>query len=110
MVDTRRYTKFLNDTLILFDLVNSDGIIEVPQRENLIEKYLSRLCQLKKYHDFFNYEARTSASKSNPHYAIPCVLHMHKRIIEKLVSMLSKKALHEDSPSNKAKQKILEIS
>jgi hypothetical protein len=43
MVDTRRYNKLLNDTLVLFDLVNSDGVTTVPERESLIEKYLFRL-------------------------------------------------------------------
>jgi hypothetical protein len=57
---------------------------------------------LKKYHDVLNYEARTAASKSKPLDAMPCVLHMHKKIIEKLVSMLFKEALHKASPSNKA--------
>jgi hypothetical protein len=40
MVDTRRYNKLLNDTLILFYLVNCDGITTVPERKSLIEKYL----------------------------------------------------------------------
>jgi hypothetical protein len=55
----------------------------------------------KNYHDVLSYEARTAVSKSKPIDAIPCVLHMHKRMIEKLVSMLFKEALHEASPSNK---------
>jgi hypothetical protein len=94
MVDTSRYNKFINDTLILFDLVNSDGVTTVPERVSLIEKYLFRLCRLKKYHDVLSYKARTAASKSKPIDAITCVLHMHKRMIEKCVSMLFKEALH----------------
>jgi hypothetical protein len=43
-----------------------------------------------------------SASKSKSIDAIPYVLHMHKRMIEKHVSMLFKGALHEASPINKA--------
>jgi hypothetical protein len=51
MVDTRCYNKFLDDTLKLFDLVNSDGVTTVPERESLIKTYLFRQCRLKKYHD-----------------------------------------------------------
>jgi hypothetical protein len=47
MVDSRRYNKLLNDTLMLFDLVNSDGITTIPERESLIKKYLFRHCRLK---------------------------------------------------------------
>jgi hypothetical protein len=101
MVDKIRNNKFINGTLILFDLVNSDGVTTVPERESLIEKYLFRLCRLKKYHDVLSYKSRTEESKSKPHDAIPCVLNMHKRMIEKLISMLFKEALHEASPSNK---------
>jgi hypothetical protein len=102
MVDTRRYNKLINDTLILFDLLNSDGVTTVPKHVNLIEKYSFILSRLKKYHDVLSYEARTAASKSKPIDAIPCVLHMHKRMLEKLVSMLFKEALHEAGPSKKA--------
>jgi hypothetical protein len=102
MVDTMHYNKFLNDTLILFDIVNAACITTVPERDSLIEKYLFRLCRLKKYLDVLSYEARMAASKSKPHNTIPCVLHMHKRMIEKLISMLLKEALHKASPSNKA--------
>jgi hypothetical protein len=40
MVDTRRYKKLLNDTLILFDLVHSDDVTTVPECVSLIKKYL----------------------------------------------------------------------
>jgi hypothetical protein len=55
MVDTRCYNKLINDTLIMFDLVNSDGVTTVPERDILIEKYVLRLCRLKKYHDVLSY-------------------------------------------------------
>jgi hypothetical protein len=97
MVDTRHYKKLLNDTLILFDLINSDGVTTVAERDSLIEKstvaerdsliekYVFRLFRLKKYHDILSYGARTAASKSKPLEAMPCVLHMHKRMIDKLI-------------------------
>jgi hypothetical protein len=44
MVDTRHYNKLLYDALILFDLVNYDGVTTVPERESLIKKYVFRLC------------------------------------------------------------------
>jgi hypothetical protein len=81
MVNTRCYTKLLNVKLILFDLVNSDGVTTVPERESLIDKYSFRLCRLKKYHEILSYEARTAASKSKHIDSIPCVLHIHKRMI-----------------------------
>jgi hypothetical protein len=81
MVDTRRYHKIINETLIIFDLVNSDGVTTVPECESLIENYLFRLCRLKKYHDILSYEAKMAASKSKPHDAIPCVLHIQESFI-----------------------------
>jgi hypothetical protein len=102
MDDARRYNRLVNDCLARLDMATTHGILLPNERKELVGKMLFFICRLKHCHNAVKFENCLNVSKSRVEDAVPCILHMHKRIIEKVMTLIFIIALDEASSTNKS--------
>jgi hypothetical protein len=88
MEDSRRYNRLLNETLGMFNMVASHGMELQPYWKELVGKIIFFICRLKHCTNAPKLEQAMSYSKSSVMDSMPCVLHMHTLLIEKVMTLL----------------------
>jgi hypothetical protein len=104
MEDSRRFTLLLNETLDKFNLVVSHGIEPQVTQKERVGKIIFFICRLKECHNALKFDQCISRSKWSVEDAVPNILHMHKRLIEKVMTLIFVLTLDEASASNKGKR------
>jgi hypothetical protein len=70
-------------------------------KKELVGKILFFICRLKECHNALKFEQCLSRSKSSVKDTVPCILYMHKRLIEKVMPHIFMLSLDEASARNK---------
>jgi hypothetical protein len=105
-MDKDYYEDFLDDTLTAFGLIDFYHSSELVEKKEVVRKLLNFLVRFRYCFDCIAFEKSVLQSMVEVDNQVPCILHMHKKILEKIMMMVYCTSLDEVSTSNKEARKI----
>jgi hypothetical protein len=101
--DSHWCSRLFNKTRGMYNMMLSHGMEPNHIRRSSLAKYFF-MCCLKHCTNALKFEQIMSQSKSSAMDSVPCVLHMHTRLIKKGITLIFAISLDEVISSNKAKR------
>jgi hypothetical protein len=94
------YAQKLRETMATLELWKENCDLPQPEQVELVCLSLHLVCRMQYYQDVFDFEDSVSRAMIKVQNAVPCILHLHKRIIEKIISLFYALCLNEHSKDN----------
>jgi hypothetical protein len=113
-IDQYEYEQLLIAALDKLGVLTSVHCMSVLEKTHLARIMLMRLARIVRYKDLLSYEASVSNAMVLAENQLPYILHFHKRVMKKIMSMIYSISLGEISTTTKtresAKQERYQIS
>jgi hypothetical protein len=104
-MDTDYYSQCMSETLDMFGVLELYHNKPLSEQKTLVRRLLIYVCRFKHIDDCLAFEASVSNAIVKVDNQTPCILHLHKRVIEKIMTMICCVSLDEVSTTNKAARK-----
>jgi hypothetical protein len=94
-MDPYEYKQILKETMDIFGVLESVHKDPPKDMKKLACVLITCLACIINFHDVLTYESSVSNVMCKADNQVPCVLHLHKRVIEKLTTMIYCVSLNE---------------
>jgi hypothetical protein len=106
IIGPNKYATYLENVA---STLSTLGLVTTPKKSlksktNSIIRALRIMRQYEHYHDAFTFGESVKGSYSKVENQVPCVLHLHKRVIEKVLMLLFTRSLDELASGEKTKR------
>jgi hypothetical protein len=95
------YAQKLSATMDTLRLWKENCNLSQPEKVDLGHRSHNLVCRMQYYQYVFDFEGSVSRDMIKVQHTVPCILHLHKRIIEKIMSLVYALYLNELSKDNK---------
>jgi hypothetical protein len=106
-LEPNKYATYLENVVAILSTL---GLVISPKtslksKRNSIIRALRIMRKYAHYHDVFTFGGSVKGSYSKVENQVPCVLHLHKRVIEKVLTLLFTRSLDELASEGKTTRK-----
>jgi hypothetical protein len=85
---TVRYDAQLKRTLLQLGLLPASRLKDIPAKKQMAVTAMKTICKFSWCSDVINFKNLGSNAMGSLEDSIPCVLHLHKRVVEKIIEIL----------------------
>jgi hypothetical protein len=104
-INQYEYEQLLSEMLDKLGILSSVHKLEVPKKKCLARVMLTCLAHISRCKDVLSYESSVLHAMVLAENKVPCILHLHKGVMEKSISMIYSISLDEVSRTNKNARK-----
>jgi hypothetical protein len=95
------YDQKLRATMATLGLWKENCDLSQPEQVELVRRSLRLVCRMQYCQYVFAFEGSVSRATIKVKHTVPCILHLHKCTIEKIMSLVYALCLNEHSKDNK---------
>jgi hypothetical protein len=97
------YQQAVLKTLNTLGLGQTYARAEFPEQVEVLRTHLALVCQMMALTDVARFKHSVSTAMIKIENAVPCILHLHKRLMEKILSLIMLKSLAEQEKHKSAR-------
>jgi hypothetical protein len=95
------YAQKMRSTMATLGLWKDNCNLSQPEQVELVRRSLHLVCRIQYCQDVFYFEGSVSRAMLKVQNVVPCILNLHKLIIEKIISLVYALCINEQSKYNR---------